>query len=486
MSDIAFRSAFQLAAAIRAREVSSREVLEHYLDRVGRLNGPLNAVVTLDVDGARRAADAADAALARGELSGPLHGVPMTVKDTFETASLRTTAGHEPWHDHVPAADATAVARLRAAGAIVFGKTNVPALAADWQTYNTLFGTTNNPWDLTRTPGGSSGGAAAALAAGLTALELGSDIGGSIRVPAHWTGICGHKPTHGIVPQRGHLPGPPGSLAEPDLNVCGPLARSVDDLELALDVLAGPTADRAVAWSFRLPPPRRRRVSEWRIAAWLDDPAYPVDAEVLRCLRTAVETLRRAKAHVEEHARPPVALRDLVSTYQKLLMPIMLRDMSDEQFRALAGLGETAASDDEVSMAASARAATIRHRDWLLAHEGRERLRAQLRGFFHDWDVLVMPVNSVTAIPHDQSEPLTDRTITVNGAVRPYADLFGWVALPTMAWLPVTVVPVGRTTSGLPVGLQIVGPYLEDRTPLAVARHLLALMGGVPRPPGTD
>lgn len=483
MSDLAFRSAFQLAAAIRAREVSSRELLEHYLERVARLNPALNAVVTLDLENARRAADAADAALARGEIIGPLHGVPMTVKDTFETVSLRTTAGHEPWREHVPAADAVAVGRLRAAGAVIFGKTNVPALASDWQTYNPIFGTTNNPWDPGRTPGGSSGGAAAAVAAGLTALELGSDIGGSIRVPAHWTGICGHKPTHGIVPQRGHLPGQPGSLAEPDLNVCGPLARSVDDLELALEVLAGPTAERAVAWSFRLPPPRRRRVSEWRIAAWLDDPAYPVDAEVRRCLKTAVETLRRAKAHVEEHAHPAVSLHELVATYQKLLMPIMLRDMGDEQFQALAGIAE-AAPEDASGMISSARAATIRHRDWLLAHEWRERLRARLQGFFHDWDVLLMPVNGVPAIPHDHSEPLIARTITVNGAARPYSDLFGWIALPTMAWLPATVVPVGRTAGGLPVGIQIVGPYLEDRTPLAVARHLSALVGGVARPPG--
>jgi len=484
MSDLAFRSALQLAAAIRAREVSSRELLDHYVARIERLNPRLNAVVTLDVEGARRAADAADAALARGETPGPLCGVPMTVKDTFETAGLRSTAAYEPWRDHVPAADATAVARLRAAGVVVFGKTNVPSLAADWQTYNALFGTTNNPWDLTRTPGGSSGGAAAAVAAGLTALEVGSDIGGSIRVPAHWTGVCGHKPTHGIVPQRGHLPGPPGTLAEPDLNVCGPLARSVDDLELALDVLAGPPPERAVAWSLHLPPPRRRRVTEWRIAAWLDDPAYRVDAEVGRCLMAAVEALRRAGAHVDDRARPAISLRELVPTFQQLLMPIMLRDLADEQFLALARLADSAPPDEELPMTTTARAAAIRHRDWLVANELRERLRAQMAAFFRDWDVLLTPVNVVPAIPHDQSEPFAGRTIVVNGAPRPYADLFGWVALPTMAWLPVTVVPAGRTAGGLPVGVQVVGPYLEDRTPLAVARHLLALVGGVQRPPG--
>ncbi len=213
MSDIALRPAHELADAIRRRELSSRELLDHYLSRVERLNPALNAVVTLDPDGARRAADVADAAVARGEVVGPLHGVPMTIKDTYETAGMRTTCGVAAW-DHVPDIDAEAVRRLREAGAVIFGKTNAPSFAADWQTYNPIFGATNNPWDTTRTTGGSSGGAAAALAAGLTALELGSDIAGSIRLPSNWCGVCGHKTSWGIVPHRGHLPPPPGALAD--------------------------------------------------------------------------------------------------------------------------------------------------------------------------------------------------------------------------------------------------------------------------------
>ena len=255
MSDIALQPAHALAASIRRRDLSSRELLDHYLARVDALNGPLDAVVTLDPDGARRAADAADAALARGDDVGPLHGVPMTVKDTYQTAGMRTTCGLPAW-DHVPERDAEAVRRLRGAGAVIFGKTNTPTLAGDWQTYNPMFGTSNNPWDTTRTTGGSSGGAAAAVATGMTALELGSDIGGSIRFPANWCGVCGHKPTWGVVSQAGHLPPAPGTLAATDLSVVGPLARDVTDLELALEVLAGAAGHAAAGWRLELPPPR--------------------------------------------------------------------------------------------------------------------------------------------------------------------------------------------------------------------------------------
>src|SRR6266849_1336134 len=263
MPDLCLRSATALAAALRRREIGCQELLDRYLERVARLNPALNAIVTLDAERARAAAERADRELA----SGPLHGLPMTVKDTFETAGLRTTAGAPVLADYVPASDASAVARLRAAGALIFGKTNTPTFAADAQTYNPVFGTTNNPWDRARSPGGSSGGSAVAMAAGLSALELGSDIGGSIRNPAHYCGVYGHKPTHGIVPGRGHIPGPPGTLAEVDIGVVGPLARSADDLDLALSVLAGPAEDRGRAWLLELPPPRRGSLREYHVAA---------------------------------------------------------------------------------------------------------------------------------------------------------------------------------------------------------------------------
>jgi amidase len=482
MSDIALQPAHALAEAIRRRDVSSRELLEHYLARVDALNGPLNAVVTLDNDGARVAADAADAALARGDDVGPLHGVPMTVKDTYQTAGMRTTCGLPAW-DHVPEHDAEAVRRLRGAGAVIFGKTNTPALAGDWQTYNSIFGTSNNPWDTTRTTGGSSGGAAAAVATGMTALELGSDIGGSIRFPANWCGVCGHKTTWGVVSQAGHLPPAPGTLAAPDLAVMGPLARDVTDLELALGVLAGAAGQAAVGWRLELPPARGVTLGALRIALWLDDPAYPVDAEVATVLASAAHALRAAGAQFVD-ARPEVMLSDVVRLYQQFLYPILLSTMGKRSFDNLVTVAESLTDDDDGPLARTARFATQRYRDWVFANEKRERLRALVAEFFTGVDALLMPVSMVPAIAHDHTEPFPQREILVNGAVRPYTDLMAWIALATLTHLPATVVPVGRTASGLPVGVQIVGPYLEDRTTLAVARLIEELLGGFVPPPG--
>jgi amidase len=402
MPDIALRPAHQLAEAIRRREFLSRGLLEDYLARVARLNAPLNAVVTLDADGARLAADAADAALARGEAIGPLHGVPMTIKDTYETAGMRTTCGLEAW-DHVPEHDAEAVRRLRRAGAVIFGKTNTPTLAGDWQTFNPIFGTTNNPWDTTRTTGGSSGGSAAALAAGMTALELGSDIAGSIRVPSNWCGTCGHKPSWGVVPQRGHLPPAPGALADTDLGVMGPMARDVADLELALDILAGPSGHAAAAWRLELPAPRGTTLRDLRLAAWLDDPAYPVESDVLAVLESAVHVLRKAGAQIAD-SRPPVPLPDVVRTYQQLLYPVILAAIPQGRFDSLAALAASLPVEDERPLAHTARFTTLRHRDWLSANERREQLRARMAECFRDIDALLMPVAVVPAIPHDHSE----------------------------------------------------------------------------------
>ncbi len=482
MSDIALRPAHALAEGIRRGDLSSRELLEHYLARVEALNGPLNAVVTLDADGARVAADAADAALARGDDVGPLHGLPMTVKDTYQTAGMRTTCGLPAW-DHVPEHDAEAVRRLRGAGAVIFGKTNTPALAGDWQTYNPIFGTSNNPWDTTRTTGGSSGGAAAAVATGMTALELGSDIGGSIRFPASWCGVCGHKPTWGVVSQAGHLPPAPGTLASTDLSVVGPLARDVTDLELALGVLAGAAGHAAVGWRLELPAPRATTWGDLRLALWLDDPAYPVDTEVAAVLESAADALRAGGARLAD-ARPAVVLSEVVLLYQQFLYPILLSTMAKRSFDKMVATAESLPSDDDRPMARTARFATQRYRDWTLANERREQLRALMADFFVGVDALLMPVAMVPAIPHDHSDPFPERVIRVDGAIRPYTDLMAWIALATLTHLPATVVPVGRTASGLPVGIQIVGPYLEDRTTLAVGRLVEELLGGFVPPPG--
>ncbi len=483
MTDVHFASASALAAALRRRELSSRELLDHFLARVEKHDPALNAVVTLDAEPARVRAAEADAALARGESWGPLHGLPMTVKDTFETAGVRTTAGAPMLARHVPASDATAVARLRAAGAVIFGKTNTPLFAGDGQSYNEVFGTTNNPWDASRTPGGSSGGAAAALAAGLTGLELGSDIGGSIRTPCNWSGVFGHKPSHDLVPLRGHIPGPPGTLAEPDLAVAGPMGRSADDLDLALELLAGPRDDEVVAWRLALPRPRHASLAGYRVAAYLDDPGVPVDAEVLRVLHEAVERLRASGATIDERARPFDSLSEVFDLYQRLLWPVMVAGYPPDTFDALARHAAEHPEDSSFH-GVLARNGTARYRDWAAANEARARLRARFAAFFRDFDVLLLPTASLPAIRHDHSEPMDRRTLTVNGQVRPYLEILAWNSPATLTWHPASQAPVGRTRAGLPVGVQIVGPYLEDRTAIDFARHVEALCGGFVAPPG--
>jgi len=485
MAELTFKDATELAELIRKREVSSRELLDQYLAQVERTNPKLNAIVTFDLERAKKRADEADQALARGENWGPLHGVPITIKDTLETEGLRTTAGAPELSGHVPTKDAVSVARLKGAGAIIFGKTNTPLYAGDGQAYNEIFGTSSNPWDLTRSPGGSSGGAAAAIAAGLTGVELGSDIGGSIRSPAHVCGVYGHKPTHGIIPLRGHIPGPPGTIAETDIGVVGPIARSARDLDLTFSVLAGPSEDRGIAWQLDLPRPRRSSLREYRVAAWLDDSAFPVDAQLRARLEAAVEALRRDGVTVNDRARPDIDFARANRIYINLLLPILSGGIPEEAFKKMAAIGDAVPSDTIDPRAASAHATTIRHREWIAMNEERERYRARWADFFRDYDVLLCPPMSVAAIEHDHSEPIGSRTLTVNGKKTPYFDaLLPWAGLIGMVLLPSTCAPVGRTPAGLPVGMQIVGPYLEDRTTIDFARRLGAVIGGYERPPG--
>ncbi len=484
MTDLALRPAVDLVAALKRGDVGARELLDHYLARIERLNPALNAVVTLDVERARRAADAADAARARGATLGPLHGLPMTIKDTLETAGLRTTAGATLLAGHVPGSDATVVERVRAAGAVIFGKTNTPTFAADVQTYNPIFGITRNPWHGERTCGGSSGGSAVAIAAGLAGAEIGSDIGGSIRTPAHCCGVYGHKPTHGIVPVRGHIPGPPGSLAEYDLGVMGPLGRSAEDLALLLDVIMGPEAAAATAWRLTLPPPRRRALREYRVAVWMDDPFGPVDAEVQAQGAAAVAALRAAGVTVDETARPVADLGVVHRLYEKLLWPILSGGMSAEEVAELARVADATPPDDSNLFDRFTRAVTLRARDWIAVDEERQGIRRGWAEFFTRFDVLLCPIWPVPAIAHDHGDTLLARTIRVNGLERSYIELIVWAGLVTMALLPATCVPIGRTPAGLPVGLQIVGPYLEDRTTLDFARRLADVIGGYVPPPG--
>src|SRR5579862_2530698 len=313
MLELPFQSATQLAEALRRKQLSATELLEHYLRRVERYNPALNAIIATDFDAARARARAADAALVRGEPVGPLQGVPMTIKESFDVVGMPTTWGIPELRNNRPPRHALAVERLLAAGANIFGKTNVPIHLGEWQTFNELYGVTNNPWDLTRSPGGSSGGAAVALAAGLAGVETGSDIGGSIRNPAHYCGVFGHKPTWGVCPQRGHAL--PGLIADPDLNVVGPMARSAQDLELLLDVLAGADEIEARAWKLDLPRAHKRDYRELKVAVMLTDAVAEVDLGVQERIQAVAEFLGQRGATVSDTARPKVDTTELARAY---------------------------------------------------------------------------------------------------------------------------------------------------------------------------
>ena len=459
MDPIALEPATKLAARIRNGELSSRELLLVNLERAEALNPAVNAVITQDASGALDAAARADEARAKGHELGPLHGLPITVKDAIEVAGLRSTGGATALKDHVPSVDAPAVARLRRAGAIVYGKTNVPEWSGDIQTYNEMFGATNNPWDLSRTPGGSSGGPATAVATGLTSFELGTDIGGSIRIPSSFCGVCGHKPSFGVVSQRGYLDSPVGGSIDADINVFGPIARSVEDLSLLLDVLAGPNTHDAVAWSVSLPPPRHESLSEYRVGLWLDDPVCSVESSAVDLLTSAASALASAGAQVSE-ARPPLDLGEVQALFTSLLIPAISVSMDAELGEALAG----------------------NHRTWLELHRQRNLMRAVWADWFGRYDVLLCPVMPMLPFPHDHEGTVADRWVIINGKSRPQAECLAWTGLVGVAYLPSTVVPVGRV-GDLPVGVQVVGPYLEDRTSLFVAGRLAELLGGYEPPP---
>lgn len=476
MNDLHWWSAVDLAAAIRGREVSATEALEHLVARIERLDGPINAVVCWDLDRARAAAADADRAVARGDDVGPFHGVPMTVKDSFQTEGCITTAGAPELADFVPGDDAWPVAKMRAAGAIPFAKTNLPTFARDIQSYNDVYGTTSNPHDLSRSCGGSSGGSAAALAMGFTPIELGSDIAGSIRVPAHCSGVSGHKPSYGIVPAHGHIPGRPGTFTIADLAVAGPMSRSVRDLGPMLDVLVGPDRWDAPAWRVELPRPRRTELSELRIAAWLDDEYCPVDASTRRLLAETVASIEGAGGRVDIEARPGFSLEQADTLFERLLSAALSGAYSPEQIE------ELAAAEPVTPVDLARRAAAMRHREWLVHNERRLQLRETWRQFFETYDVILMPVQPRGAIPHDHSQPQWARTVDIDGVERPYLDLFPWIAPAGVGMLPATVVPVGLGDDGLPIGVQIVGPYLHDHTTIQVAQQIATLRGGCPRP----
>ncbi len=480
MTELHELSAVALAGAIASKAVSSREVLDHLVARVDRLDGPINAVVTRDLDAARAAAAAADEAVAAGGPLGPRHGVPITMKDSFSTAGMRTTSGAPELADHVPSEDAWPVAALRRAGAVIWAKTNLPIYAGDMQSYNEVFGTTNNPWDIERTPGGSSGGSGAALTARFTPLEVGSDIGGSIRLPSHMSGVYGHKPSYGIVPAHGQIPGPPGSLTQADLAVAGPMARTVEDLSLALGLMTGPDRWNGPAWRLELPPARQRELARFRVGTWFEDDACPLDPEVATVLHGLADRLDDAGCAVQRQATPGFDLAKVTDRFFALLNAALSGGYGVgeiEQFAVAEGDGPVAVTKRQTAM---------RHRQWLSTNESRLQMRRSFESFFERFDVLLLPVMPCVAFGHDHSEPMSARTVRTEWGERPYWTLNRWMAPAGACYLPATVIPIGIASSGLPVGVQIVGPYLHDHTTLAFAALLAELVGPCPTPPGFD
>ncbi|CAN5598588.1 amidase [soil metagenome] len=480
--DLSTLTATQALEGLAAGDVSSVELLDAQLQRIQKHNPTINAVVATDLDGARQQAEQADNRRSYGQASGSLAGLPMTIKDTFETRGLTTTAGAPPLSDHVPQTDADVIHALRQAGAIIFGKTNVPLYAGDHQSFNDVYGITNNPWDTTRTPGGSSGGPAAALACGFTTAEIGSDIGNSIRLPAHFNGLFGLKPTHGVVSLRGHIPGPPGALGHPDLAVAGPLARSIDDLGLLLDVITTVAAFRGVPGAALPPSPGRPDVASLRVALWADDAAAPVS----RVCRDAVEgvgtTLEEGGATIQPDLRPAVPTESLHQTYLQLLLPIMAAGLPADAWDGLVQAAGHTEAEAPSAVLMNAQMMTATHRAWLAADEQRHQARAAWDTLFDQVDVVVMPVAPTPAFPHNIELPYDQRTTDVDGQQRPYADILFWAGLATMPGLPSVAIPTGAV-DGLPVGVQIMGPRYGDLTLLDIARTIAEATDATFTPP---
>lgn len=474
MSDPCLLPAIDLATMIKDRKISPSELLAAYSTRIEKFNPALNAIVQFDSEQAQKIAQAADKVIASGIETPPLFGLPCTIKDAFEVSGLVSTGGMPFLKDHIPTRDADVVARVRKAGANIIGKTNVPFASGDFQSFNDIYGSTNNPYDLERTPGGSSGGPAAAVVAGMTAFETGSDIGGSIRLPAHFCGLFGHKPSFGIVPMRGHLPPKPGFLAASDLSVAGPLARSARDLPFLLGNIAGATNP---AWQLTLPAARTSDPKNLRVAVWLDEPFSDVDSESAALIEAAANALSQAGAKVDFDARPDFTMQEAFVNYALVMYAIVASDFPASMRAAMIDAAQSSDPEDISHPTLQARATALNYADWLDLNQERARLQDKWATFFQSYDVVLCPVAPGTAFAHDH-QGISKRRLEINGVIRPYLDIVHWAGLASGSYLPASIAPVGQTKNGLPVGVQIIGPWLEDNTPMAVAAMLENLNGG--------
>ncbi|MFD9327727.1 amidase family protein [Streptomyces sp. NPDC060065] len=462
MTDLTRQPAHVQLRALERREISSRELLDLHLDRIDA--STLNAVITRDDDAARQVAYTSDERRARGEASGVLDGLPITIKDSFETVGLRTTSGAQELADHIPDQDADAVARLRHQGVVIMGKTNTPAYCQDLHTDNALFGPTINPRDPARTVGGSSGGPAAAVAAHLTPADLGSDLAGSLRLPAHYCGVYGLRPTHGLVPARGHVPRPPGWLTSSDMVTPGPLARHPRDLDLLLTALTTPAPAEDTPWHVDLPT-ASKGIDEFRIAIWAEDPNCRVDHETAQALITLEKALIAAGALVR-HTPGPVGFADSTRLFEQLLHATATATTNDETADTELAAARQLQDDDSSPRAIFLRHRTQTHRSWLRANEERAQLRSDWQRFFTEHDVLVTPAAPTAAIPAGS------RTLAIGGQEQSFFNQTGWANLTSHIGLPSLVVPVTTTTQGLPIGIQIIGRPYSERVLLGVADGL--------------
>lgn len=484
MSDLVFLSASQLVKAIREGSVSAVEVLEAHLAQIAQYNPVLNAIVTLDSEQALTRAKLADTALAQGELWGPLHGVPVTIKDLFDTAGLRTTWSYRPRANYIPQQDATAIARLRAAGAILIGKTNMPERAIGSQCDSPLFGRTNNPWNLNCTPGGSTGGGAAAVAAGLSPLEIGSDLGGSIRLPAHFCGVFGFKPTEHRVSMAGASLRLKGATGWQHMRVAGPLARSISDLRLALSLIEGPDGRQWSVPPVAAEPLQERPLRECRFA-WTDNfDGIPVTAETRTAIEKLAVMLEQLGCRVERCNPPGFNFSSALQTFgeiigneigvttptlNRLMLSILLRARSDEPL--LRGLVKGAALSMQRYVEALSR---------------RDAFIAEMEKFISDWDAWLCPVAPGPAFTHRKLlHPLLGGPLEVDDRKLPYwLWSTTYTAVFNLTGNPAVVLPVARSQSGLPIGVQLVGRRWKDMQLLNIAEKLVEVTGSFQRPPG--
>ena len=478
-NNIIFKSATELAEQIKTKKISSLELTQAYIDQIEKHDEKINAVPVRRFEQALREAKEADEDLAKGELRGPLHGVPMTIKESYVMKDTPSTWGDIAHKDNFSDKDGLIVSRFKSAGAHFLGKTNVPLDLADFQSYNEVYGTTNNPWNLDHTPGGSSGGSAAATAAGFSGLEAGSDIGGSVRTPAHYSGVYGLKPTWGIVPMAGHeiIEGVPDA----DVSVCGPLARSAEDLALALSIMAGPTERESVGWSLNLAEKDITSLKDFRVVLWPTDDLAPASQETQERVHAIGDTLSKLGAKVSDTARPEFDIRKSHDNYLSLTNAVMSSANSPAVVEKIQEIVENLDPEDGSPEAVNARAAVMLHRDWIRHDFRREKFRRAWDEFFKDWDIVVCPQSTAPAIKHDH-RPWAERSVTVDGEERSYGEHIFWAGLPNNTYLPSTCFPTGLSKDGLPIGIQAFSPSYRDYRTIEFARLITQEMGGFEAP----